>query len=263
MAKKRLIPIAVICITLSYLVGSSCTNSNVETGIITIAASDSWPKVGANVACDGRDDQVQIQVAIDTGKKVVLREGNFYTSSEILLSSNSTIEGKGIGATKIIGSGKGTQYRVIRNDNTTDGNTNIVIRNMTIDGGWSYPSQAGGNGGALTLAKCQDVIVENVEVSHGSGDCIGGAEAPLVVGFNGCSGGLAIEGKGNILIGGEAVAGDGYLRAWNCCCRAYPDAGLYFEREGECRASLFIEPLIVEAERRELPGRRPVADVLA
>ncbi len=165
---KKCMLVVILSLTLTGLPVSGCAGGNFESETVIVAAADSMPKFGADFMCDGRDDQVQIQAAIDTGKKVGLLKGTFFTTGEILLPSNSSIEGKGIGITRIIGSGKGTHYRIIRNSSATEGNSNIVIRNMTIDGGWSYPSAIpAGQGGALTLVKVQDAVAENVEASNG------------------------------------------------------------------------------------------------
>lgn len=78
---------------------------------ISIAASDSLNKEGADFVCDGIDDQIEIQQAIDMlpilGGKVMLLDGNFNTSDTIHLYReiptwfNLFLEGQGLHATTI------------------------------------------------------------------------------------------------------------------------------------------------------------------
>ena len=66
---------------------------------LVVAASDSLNKCGANFVCDGTDDQVEIQAAIDAlptgggypfgGGKVALLEGNFNFSDEVDVGSGA------------------------------------------------------------------------------------------------------------------------------------------------------------------------------
>ncbi len=137
MNKKRLALVALMFLT--SLAGAGCARSGVDSDTVIVAASDSGPNFGADFISNGVDDQVKIQAALSTGKKVRLLKGTFRTSEEILLSSNTTLEGMGVGVTKILGSGKGKHYRLIRNSDTTNGNSNIVISNMTLDGRWTTP----------------------------------------------------------------------------------------------------------------------------
>jgi hypothetical protein len=80
---------------------------------LVVAASDSsaLSKSMADYVCDGIDDNVQIQAAIDairvgtpsdaTGGGVVLTEGNFYISSSITVAYGLTLSGQGMMATII------------------------------------------------------------------------------------------------------------------------------------------------------------------
>lgn len=71
-----------------------------RTATLVVAANDSSTtgKAQADYVCDGIDDQVQIQTAIDSATnsaKIQLLEGNFYISSTINLDKNLHIEGAG------------------------------------------------------------------------------------------------------------------------------------------------------------------------
>ena len=70
-----------------------------EGATFVIAASDSVHKERADYVCDGTDDDVQIQAAIDalpaSGGKIVLLEGNFLIGDEIDLVANLHLMGSG------------------------------------------------------------------------------------------------------------------------------------------------------------------------
>jgi len=80
----------------------------VRTATIVVAASDASAKskAQADYVCDGTDDQVEIQAAIDalpaSGGKVVLSEGTYNISDTITVASNNiTLTGQGYEATKL------------------------------------------------------------------------------------------------------------------------------------------------------------------
>ena len=66
-----------------------------------VAAHDSLHPERADYVCDGTDDQVQIQAAIDAlpsvGGGVLFVEGN-YLSGQLLTPSNTTLRGMGLGS---------------------------------------------------------------------------------------------------------------------------------------------------------------------
>lgn len=74
---------------------------------IVIAASDSLNKVRADYVCDGTDDDVQIQAAIDAltaypgGGRVVLLDGNFNIGSSIGIRGALLLEGQGVYSTRV------------------------------------------------------------------------------------------------------------------------------------------------------------------
>lgn len=128
-----------------------------RTATVVVAASDasSRSRSGADYVCDGVDDQEEIQQAIDavrgTGGRVVLSEGTFRvnaipgptlgpvtTAAAIRLPSNVTLEGQGLGTVVRLEDNQDTAIRsvsVIVNDNFfVGGNTNIAVRNLTVDG---------------------------------------------------------------------------------------------------------------------------------
>lgn len=72
-----------------------------EHGTITVAASDSLDKSGTRFICDGVDDQVEIQTAIDalpsTGGEIILLEGTYSLSDVIIGKDYCNIKGQGFG----------------------------------------------------------------------------------------------------------------------------------------------------------------------
>jgi len=118
--KKWLVPVALVCLLLATLVG--CSNapaslgeifdpsgnpfanrftdvSDLRTATYVVAASDSVHKFEADYFCDGTNDHVQIQAALDalpaTGGKVFLLDGTYTVEVSITLDSYQTLRGCG------------------------------------------------------------------------------------------------------------------------------------------------------------------------
>jgi parallel beta-helix repeat protein len=66
--------------------------------------------------------------------KVMLTEGTFVINSSISMYSNTTLEGQGAGSILKIKDSKNADLNVISNNDQTNGNYNIKISNLTIDG---------------------------------------------------------------------------------------------------------------------------------
>ena len=102
---------------------------------IVVAASDSLKNRSANYVCDGVDDQVEIQAAIDAlpagGGKVVLLDGAYLISAAIALNSDNLDFG-GVGTStilKIADSGVAQDWNVL-----TIGNVqNVKIHDLQVD----------------------------------------------------------------------------------------------------------------------------------
>jgi len=119
--RKWLIPVAVLCLLLSIVAGSCAPQSlgealdpsgnpfahrfsdvtDLRTATFIVAASDSEHKFEADYHCNGTDDQVEIQAAIDalpaTGGEVFLLEGTYYITASTVMPSNSSLIGSGAG----------------------------------------------------------------------------------------------------------------------------------------------------------------------
>lgn len=117
--------------------------------ILTVAASDAsaQAKADADYICDGVDDQVEIQLALDANhaaganvneSTVYLTEGTFYISAAIKMYSYSTLWGSG-GYTRLIPqvSAYATDFYFIENANLVSPEYNISIRDLRIDCNYS------------------------------------------------------------------------------------------------------------------------------
>ncbi len=107
---------------------------------LIVAASNSPNKDGADYQCDGTDDQVEIQAAINalpaSGGKVVLLDGTFNISggSYIDLTRRVTIEGQGNSTVLAKGSPPTKPYMLYARDSTSP-HSDIEVRNLQIDCG--------------------------------------------------------------------------------------------------------------------------------
>lgn len=142
-----------------------------QTATFVVAASDSLHKTRADYACDGVDDQVEIQEAIAaldaTGGVIALLKGTFNISAQISITATSvTLEGAGDGAsglhgvTKLIQSpGSNLSYMIYASG------TNTRLRNFLVDGNKGNNPAAGYAigimGGGVRNPVVQDVAILN------------------------------------------------------------------------------------------------------
>ncbi|GAI14844.1 unnamed protein product, partial [marine sediment metagenome] len=74
-------------------------NKGTMAATIVVAASDSLNKGAANYVCDGTDDHVEIQAALDalpdTGGEVFLLDGTYNIEASLVLGSYQTLRGCG------------------------------------------------------------------------------------------------------------------------------------------------------------------------
>jgi parallel beta-helix repeat protein len=116
------------------------------TATLVVAASDSsWRgRQSADYICDGVSDQVQINDALDwlvsdgrTGGKVMLLEGTYVIDDDILMPSNTQIEGQGPGTVIKLKDGYtlpgyGSTLHMIANKDAN--NTCLRVAHLTLDG---------------------------------------------------------------------------------------------------------------------------------
>jgi len=137
---------------------------------ITVASSSALHPQQAHYRCDGLADEQEIHQADNdvptTGGKIRLTEGRFYPSTTINISSNVVLCGMGEDITTIVGTGIGSHYNIIANSDPSGGNTNIHIRDLTVDAGWTSGG-TGVYGGAINFVKCTDSTITDVNVHNG------------------------------------------------------------------------------------------------
>jgi parallel beta-helix repeat protein len=79
--------------------GTNFENKGAMTATIVVAAANSLNRAAANYVCDGVNDEVEIQQALDalpaTGGEVVLLDGTFNVEVQINLDSYQTLRGMG------------------------------------------------------------------------------------------------------------------------------------------------------------------------
>lgn len=149
-----------------------------RTATLVVAASNASAKSKsqADYVCDGTNDQVEIQAAIDAlptgGGKVLLSEGTYDITALVTLPSYTALEGEGpstiLRANASLG---GADFQLITNNTYIGGgNTHIVVKNLLIDGndvaGLSIENTCG-----LLLQNTKDCMVDKVYTK----DCWGKA----------------------------------------------------------------------------------------
>lgn len=112
----------------------SATHKITRSATLVIAASDSSAKskAQADYVCDGTDDNVEIQAAIDAlptgGGTVLLLEGVFRVATDIAMRSNVTLEGTGFSTILMLN--PNTNKNII----TATDVSNFCIQSMLLDG---------------------------------------------------------------------------------------------------------------------------------
>ena len=130
-----------------------------RSNVINIGAYD-YPGQ-ADIYCDGVDDDVQIQEAIDTlsaigGGLIMLMRGAYYISSEITIKNNITLSGEGSN-TIIRPVGTFTDPMI-----SMSAGNNIIIKELCIDG-----TDGDFHGNILEESStCVNVIVEKIEIGN-------------------------------------------------------------------------------------------------
>ncbi|MDP3015141.1 MAG: right-handed parallel beta-helix repeat-containing protein [bacterium] len=175
-----------------------------------VAASNSLNKEKADYVCDGADDQVEIQAAIDAlganGGTVYLSEGTFNISTSINLDNVAPDDsGKAI-----IGAGAGTVLKITTGASNVNvinasGVNRILISQLMIDGNNKTGS---GNSGIRVgiYSRIDKVWVENMSyngINCGSNNIITGN----TVSGNGING-IQAAGSNNNIITGNTLSGN-------------------------------------------------------
>jgi len=164
-------------ITSTIGTGGFTSSSTARIPTVYVCANDSPPelKAVAQYVCDGTDDEVELQSALDYvnglgGGKVQLEKGTYYitTTHYIYISSKTTLSGQGWNNTIIqnTGAGGSGQLVILR-----DGAEHIVIENLKItsdDTNYGYFIYAEG--------KLNNILIQNCRIAQrdGTGGGAGG-----------------------------------------------------------------------------------------
>lgn len=138
-----------------------------------VAASNALDTTNADYICDGTNDEVQIQAAIDAvntggvGGRVLLSEGDFNIEAKITLYSDIWLQGSGVGALSVTG---GTTLHLCYDGIMLEASSknNIKISDMQIVGHMAaaaefptYDAQGYGNN-IVNLLDCYSVMIDSV-----------------------------------------------------------------------------------------------------
>ena len=198
-----------------------------DTATFTVSASDSLHKNTADFICDGVDDQVQIQAAIDAlpvinsakSGKIVFLEGMFSISETIQIHGNLMIEGMGIDTT-YLKLAANANCDMFSDSAMTSNQLFFSLKEMKIDGNKDY-NTAGiginlGSGAHYNI----DVHFDHLWINKFSDDaikmqqkCWGYLFNNLVIEYNEGNGITIINTNGNSdfkVHGSKIIANDGH-----------------------------------------------------
>lgn len=121
-----------------------------QQAVVYVAAPDTPSDLAymAKYKCDGTADDVEIQQAIASlpaqGGEVVLLVGTYLTDTAITIPDNVVVRGQGPGTVvrKVTDAGGGTTDGVFENSDSVSGNSNLIIRDMSIYAGTGVDTSA-------------------------------------------------------------------------------------------------------------------------
>jgi len=142
---------------------------NIGTASVIVATATSKAKNGANYVCDGVDDQTEINSAItdlgSVGGTVYLLEGTYIISNSIVLTSNISLVGLGVATIIKLVNSSFSERHLITNQDQTNGNSNIVIENLKLDGNKDNQDAANINHcislGKVSSTRIRNLLIEN------------------------------------------------------------------------------------------------------
>jgi parallel beta-helix repeat protein len=119
---------------------------------------------GCDYVCDGTDDQVQIQAAIDYvyslgGGKIIIKAGDYSISDRINVQSYITIEGEDWNT--VITMANSTNDYFFQNYDTTNGNTEIHIKDLKLVGNKAHNTICDG----FNMVKVSDSFFEHIRIT--------------------------------------------------------------------------------------------------
>lgn len=134
-----------------------------RTNTFVVAASNSTTRgrSGADYVCDGVDDQAEINAALtalgSVGGCVVLLEGTYIISGSINMPSNVTLMGQGFNTIVRLRNAHNANIECIRNIDSANGNVNIAVKDLAMDGNKSQQT-SGANAGIMFVRASASTI---------------------------------------------------------------------------------------------------------
>ena len=185
--KHLLLIICILMVSLVGLIGCKASSPaptttqtyTLSTATYVVAANDSSEanKARADYVCDGTDDQVEIQAAIDalpaSGGKVALSEGTFFVRDEVHITKNSvTLEGQGHSTILQLPKRFSADELYMLNINASD----VSILNLCLDG--NRDAVKGAHTG-MHVENCTRLTIDHVWIQNLTGDGLLGASREL------------------------------------------------------------------------------------
>ena len=156
----------------------------ISTPLLVVAAVDSRNKEGADFHCDGVNDEVQIQKAIDQvskggGGEIILLEGNYSISKSIKIEThNITLSGEGNLTILKLADEANTSIIQVGILPSTNAANNFIIRDMVLDG--NKTNQTGTTD--MLILNEDDVLIERCTIKNSINNGIAGAiDADFVI----------------------------------------------------------------------------------
>ena len=138
-----------------------------------VAAYNSIDNTNADYVCDGTDDQVEINTAINDlpsiGGSIYLREGTYVLSGDIIISKSNVA---------LVGAGASTVIKIRDSHNVNinmiyaSGQSKLLIRDLCIDGNKANQSWVTMNGIYFTSVEDSKIVNCQVENLKSNGICL-------------------------------------------------------------------------------------------
>ncbi|MEM4765453.1 MAG: right-handed parallel beta-helix repeat-containing protein [Nitrososphaerota archaeon] len=137
-----------------------------------IAAADTPPflRERADTICDGVSDQEEINSAFSFAPTVYLCPGTYVIDGSIVMPSHTRLMGAGPSSVIKLKDNYNADIYMIQNSDPTNGNTDITISNLTIDGNWQ--NQAEGYIAGIYLCNVTSSKVESCTLKNTNGAAI-------------------------------------------------------------------------------------------
>jgi hypothetical protein len=111
----------------------------------------------------GQAIQQAINALPPSGGTVQLVDGTYAINASLVLHANSALVGASRTGT-ILRLSAGVNKNVVVNNDVTNGDTNVVIRSLTIDG--NRTQQTAGPANGVELHRCTNCTIDDVEIHH-------------------------------------------------------------------------------------------------